>query len=147
MILQDRDLDESPHQAAGFSSYCKQDSYVLKHLVIVIEGCNQSPIMALYISMRKSSCTVASDDTGGGRSRGCLWGEVDDTQRQNYRVLSNHPNKSNKDCTKYSIYVSTCLFGPFFLEPGQCFHLRYVPCDGLRVLAVAFLFWCLFESK
>ena len=39
---------------------------MFKHHVIVTEGCNQSPIMALYISLRKSSCTVGSDDTGGG---------------------------------------------------------------------------------
>lgn len=39
---------------------------MFKHLVIVIEGCNQPPIIALYISMRKSSCTVGSDDTVGG---------------------------------------------------------------------------------
>ncbi|KAK2920252.1 hypothetical protein Q8A73_002456 [Channa argus] len=44
----------------------QKGSYVFKDLVIDIEGCNQSPIIALYISMRKSSCTVGSDDTGGG---------------------------------------------------------------------------------
>lgn len=43
---------------------------MLKHPMIVIEGCNQSPIIALYISMRKSSCTVVSDDTGGGGAGG-----------------------------------------------------------------------------
>lgn len=39
---------------------------MFKYLVIVIEGCNQTPIIALYISMSKSSCSARADDTGGG---------------------------------------------------------------------------------
>lgn len=69
MILEDLYLDEGSHQTAGVFSYCKQGSRVLKQLVIVTEGCNQPPIIALYISMRKSSCTVGSDDTGGGAAQ------------------------------------------------------------------------------
>lgn len=59
------DLDERAHQCR-FSLIVNRALVHFEHGMIVVEGCNQSPITALYISMRKSSCTGASDDTGGG---------------------------------------------------------------------------------
>lgn len=41
----------------GLFSYCKLASYVLfESSVIIPGGCNQPPIIALYISIWKSSC-------------------------------------------------------------------------------------------
>lgn len=100
-----------------FFSYCKQGSYVL--LMIVIEGCNQSPIITLYISMRKSSCTVGSDDTGGGVAVYVYEETQMILEEQNYRVISNHPNKPS---TRFMSSPARVLNGkvfsclPYFLQ-------------------------------
>lgn len=83
--------------------YCERASVVLKHLTTVIEGCNQAAIITLYISRRKSSSTVGSDDTGGVAMY--IHETVDEAQRRGILIIcelimwkNTHPSISVLPC-------------------------------------------------
>lgn len=89
------DLKRSGSQQS-FSSSHKLAIYA-SSITLVIQGCNQSLIIALYIAIR--------DPAARGDDDPCIFMRRD-TYRQNYRGIQNQPNESRKMFDKYSCRVS-----------------------------------------